>query len=285
MPESTHETASGATRRARYAPLVETCAGFVVASPPDTGAAETGLGLRLEHRFDPRRAGSSRFLTLLQRLNALTWEPVGMPMPRWALYDCAGLPGAVFGLTRPAHLLPPWVCALMEVDPASADPVPLSAVVVIPMLPNGAWHTYALSSINEAAPGAAPVGLRGVTLALALAAVGADTAYAAVRWRSHALRAYARFGPLELLTAWTPAHTEAGTLTCRFPVSTARIGRALDVAWPRADDAALEFVDCDDERSLRAVQERLEEGYRLEVVGPPRIDGARVIAPLREISS
>jgi len=48
--------------------------------------------------FDPTRTGSQLFIDHLDQLDADTFGPLGMRMPRWALYDCAALPGAIIGM-------------------------------------------------------------------------------------------------------------------------------------------------------------------------------------------
>ena len=92
------------------------------------------------------------------------------------------------------------------------------------------------------------------------------------------MAALVRFAPLELLTAWTPAHSDPATLTCRFDVATLCLDEACapavvpegsDVRWI-GDDAA-----------RREVQTALESGRRFEVVGPPGAGGV----PIREGAS
>jgi hypothetical protein len=278
--------------RARFSRILDTCEPYLVASPlgaaAEPGPMPLGLAVRPDHHFDPHLVASGPFLSALQRLDELTFGPVGMTMPRWVFYDCAEVPGGIFGFARPAEQLPEWVLRALKVDADYDGPVPLSMFVAIPMMEPGNWHIYTLCSVNEVAPGSAPVGLRQLTQAAALATFGVETAYGATQWRSHKLSVHAHFGPLELLTAWTPAHSDPATLTFRFPVSKARLEHAL-ASGPTAARGPLpdrsRLVDCDDEDELRALQAALEAGDRLEVVGGRILEGSFARVPVREIEA
>ena len=91
-----------------YSRILERCEPYVVATRKLQARLDLeplGLPIIPEHRFDPLRVSSAPFLDRVQTLDALTYGPVGMAMPRWALYDCAEMAGALVGLgTRAAHL-------------------------------------------------------------------------------------------------------------------------------------------------------------------------------------
>ena len=241
-------------------------------APPDMGLAPL-------HRVDPHRVASSEFLELLQRLDTLAYGPVGMELPRWAFYDCAEVPGGIFGFAMESQRLPDDVRALMQVG-AGRSPVPLSMLVAIPMLPPGAWHIYGLCAINEIVGGYE--GLRALTLAAGLKMLGVETAYGAAQWLSIELPVHARFAPLELLTAWTPAHTNPATLTWRFKVTPQRVAAALD-SGPDPDGDNVRWVEAEDHGALQSIQAELEAGVRLEIVGPPSTGDSAVRVPLREV--
>ncbi len=274
--------------RERFARILERCSPYLVASP--LGAAAElrplpfGLQVPDEHRFDPHVVSSGPFLGVLQRLDELTFGPVGMPMPKWVFYDCAEVPGGIFGFGLPTAEVPEWVRRALRVEADYDGLVPLSMLVTIPMLAPGAWHTYTLCSINEVAPGAAPAGLRLFTCAAGLAAVGTTTSYGATQWRSSKLYAQTRFGPLELLTAWTPAHSDPQTLTFRVDITPERIDRALSGApiRPPAGAGPLRMIDCDDTAALRSLQTEIEAGASYLVTGPPVIDGSYTRVPIRQ---
>jgi hypothetical protein len=88
---------------------------------------------------------------------------------------------------------------------------------------------------------------------------------------------------LELLTAWTPAHSDPRTLTYKLEVTPALLARAL-LSRPDSDPGGpdIRWVDCDDAQGLIALHREIESGRRLLVAGPPKIDGSYVRVPIRE---
>ncbi len=277
--------------RERFRRILDTCQPYLVAS--SQGCANTAdtlpLGLKIadELRFDPHRVKSGPFLHILQRLDDLTFGPVGMPMPRWVFYDCAEVPGGIFGFAREAAEVPLWARRALHVDDDYRGPLPLSMYVAIPMIEPGCWHTYTLCSLNLVSPGAGPVGLGLLTAGCALEVFGIETAVGVAQWRSPKLSVHARFGPLDLVTAWTPAHSDPTTLTFRYPVSTARIERALAADDPCLYDDGGEYrwLDCDEHDDLRRLQEQIESGRCFQVIGGPVTSGSYTRIPIREIDS
>ncbi len=277
--------------RDRYRRTLDTCQPYLVTSAYGSAAESGGLPFGLEIapalRFDPLKVRSGPFLHMLQRLDELTFGPVGMTMPRWVFYDCAEVPGGIFGFARPASDVPEWVRRALHVADDYDGPVPTSMYVAIPMLQPGCWHTYTLCSLNQVAPGSAPAGISLLTEGVALSLFDIKTAYGATQWRSPKLDVHARFGPLELVTAWTPAHSDPNTLTFRFPVTAERIDHAL-----MSDDTPLtehgddiRWIDCDEQGELRQLQAEIESGRRFLIVDGPTITGAYTRVPIREVEA
>ena len=106
---------------------------------------------------------------------------------------------------------------------------------------------------------------------LALRTLGATTAYAAAPWQSPVVTALTQLAPLELLTAWTPAHSEPATMTVRFAVSPPGDETPEPETW----------IATDDTHAHRRLQSALESGRRFEIIGPPAPGGV----PLREVTS
>jgi len=277
--------------RERFRRIYDTCQPYLVASEFGTPAAteELAFGLELtpELRFDPLKVRSGTFLHTLQRLDELTFGPVGMTMPRWVFYDCAEVPGGIFGFARPASEVPEWVLRALGLEQTYTGPVPISMYVAIPMLAPGCWNTYTLCSLNQVAPGSAPAGISLFTEGVALQTFGIDTAYGATQWRSPKLSVHSRFGPLDLVTAWTPAHSDPSTLTFRVSMSRERIEHALVSNDPPLadDDPELRWIDCDQHDELRALQAEIEAGKRFQIVGGPSISGAYTRVPIREVTA
>lgn len=260
---------------------------FVVALPSHAARLELrpfGLDIPAEHVIDPTRMASKVFLHRLQTLDQLTFGPEGMPMPRWVFYDCAELPGAIFGFAMPARTLP--ADARRQLGGGDPDDlVPLSMYIAIPMRPPAVWFGHNLASLNPVFPDLDLTGLASITKAVGLAVFRCGTQFGATQWDSEALHIHTRFGPLDLITAWTPAHSEASTLTYRFDVTEERLRHALGdpavtLAYPEPD---LE-VDQGDEELMQRLQAEIERGARYVVAGRPRRVSGRQRVPLSKSS-
>jgi hypothetical protein len=230
-----------------------------------------GLTLAEDNRFDPLRRSSTRLLDLLARLDAVTFGPEGMAMPRWVFYDCAELPGGIVGFGARAAQVPSAARALLDVPSDYAGLVPYAMYIAIPTLEPGAWVGHNLATIAGRVDDGALRGLGGLTKAVALKVFRASVQIGITQWDSAALHVHARLGPLDLLTAWTPAHSEPASLTYRAAIDDAALRNlacdpAGDVARPPPDA----WIDSEDRAAIMALQERIEAGERLSVVGPPR---------------
>ncbi len=280
-----------ASMSTRYEAVLETCEPYLVASSHGAAAeprpGPPGVRLGALNRLDPHRAANAPFLTLLQRLDEKNYGPADMALPRWAFYDCGEVPGGLFGFAQPVEQVPQSLRDAIGIEPDYRGLVPLSMLLAIPMLSPGAWHVYGLCSVDEAAAEAlqGPLLLL-LTLAVGLTVLGVQRAYGAAQWGSSELAAHGRFAPLDLLTAWTPAHSHPDTLTWRFEVSPKRVASALADGPPTAgDQRSADWVDGDDETALKTLQTRLEAGRRFEITGPPRVgvEGTQARVPLREV--
>lgn len=227
-----------------------------------------GLPVLPEHIIDPLLTSSEPFLTLLHSLDGLTFGPEGMPMPRWVFYDCAELPGAIFGLARPAATLWPAARALFALPPGYGGLVPLSMYIAIPMATRGVWFGHNLASLapvlrEQGLVEADLGGLGSITKGLALRCFKMNWFWGATQWLSKALFIHCKFGPLQLATAWTPAHSEIQTLTYGFQVTEAKLRATMgdpEARLPRPEPAF--WVDANDEAAMQALQDRIEAGER-----------------------
>jgi hypothetical protein len=203
--------------------------------------------------IDPHRLDREPVLDLVHRLADELHTRAGGEFPRWALYDCVQTPGGVVGFAVSARDASPTVREVLRVPEDYTGPVPVSMVAAVPMLDRGAWHLYGLGAI-EGSPAPA--------LELAMTVLGIRSAVGTTGWRSPDLEAHTRLGPLEVLTAWTPAHTEPATLTYRFDVDA--------VVGETGASTTIAFRDV---AALRVLQEAIESGDRYRIVGPPVGDG------------
>lgn len=261
------------TLRPRNAHLLATLEPFLVATPDHLARfdrAPFGHPIAPDACIDPLRISAAPFIELLARLDAITFGAIGMPMPRWAFLDVASLPGAIFGLARRRPDADAALCTVLRVDPAYRGLIPLSMYIAVPAADPSLWIGHNLVSLREHLPHEPLRGLGRLTKALALKAFRAGAQIGVTQWDSTALHVHTRMGPLALLTAWTPAHTDPCTLTYRADLTDESL-RALagdpSVTLPCPPPDL--WMDTRDLPSMRALQTRLESGERLSVVGPP----------------
>lgn len=266
-----------------YRRVFETCEPYLVARPPvlrDLDRTPLGVAIQDDHVFDPQRVAGGAFIRLVKRLDEMAYGPVGLSMPDWVFYDCAVVPGAVFGFARRAGDLPPWVGKVLGVEPGYDGLVPVSLLIGLPMVGRESTLVYTLCSLNQMAPGAAPEGLWRVTLAAGTKALGIREMVGATQWRSPQLGLYAGLGPLRLLTAWTPAHDNPATCTFRVRTDDPARERLLrgDLTGP---EGIHRYLDADDPSAMRRLQLEIEAGLEVAIVGPAEIRGAETRVPLQ----
>lgn len=267
-----------------YRRILDGCEPYVIARRPvmaDLDLAPLGVPVPAANVLDPQRVDNGPFLKLAETLDELTYGPIALRMPSWVFYDCALMTGAVFGFARRVGALAPWVRKTLRVPDGYDGLVPMSMFIPIPMAHRGAHLAFTLCSINQVAPGAAPEGLWRLTLAAGTAATRTTSLVVTAQWRSAQLGLFTSLGPLELVTAWTPAHDIAATATVRVHVdddARARLLRGAQLPTP----PAARYLDADDEGAMQALQAELETGLAVWVAGPPEIRGAETRVPLVE---
>lgn len=260
---------------------------FLVATPRHRellDLAPYGLTIPEQNYIDPTHVRWERFLLLLQTLDQLTFGPEGMPMPRWVFYDCAEIPGAIFGFARDIAALAQPVRDALGLRPGETGLMPFSMYIAIPIRPPGVWFGHNLASLNPTFPALGLRGLASITKALGLKVFRCEQQIGATQWDSDALHIHTRFGPLDLLSAWTPAHSEAATLTYGLTVTDEAIRQALgdpqvSLPYPAADFE----IEAGDEAAMQALQLRIEAGEKFVVAGPPRRHGRHRRVPVAKV--
>lgn len=241
------------------------------------------FGIRIPRRqvIDPLRMRSAEFLHQLQRLDTLTFGPEGMPMPRWVFFDGAELPGAIFGFGRRPETLSRRARALLQLPRGYRRLVPYSMFIALPMLDRQSWMGHNLASLNPIFTEEKLSGLASVTKSIGLKAFRAAFCYGVTQWRSLALHIHTKFGPLDLLTAFTPAHSDPRSLTYRFEVTDECLRAACgDPAVSLDRPAVTRWVDADDERALRRMHRDISQGRRLRISAAPQRSGEDVRVPV-----
>ncbi len=203
---------------------------------------------------DPTRTSSAPFLRNLERLDRLIYSPSGMATPRWAFYDCAELPGAVFGLCASLERLPEEARRTFIAGEQDGC-VPLTAVVAIPTVEHAHWLVYAVCGLSEVATTGLP-DLRAETLRAALVWLGAREASAVCQWAGDRVALHLNCALLELRAAWMPSHDQPAT--CCFHYATDRTDPS--------PSGCRTWVSSDDHEALRELHTKIEMGRRYLVV-------------------
>ncbi|MBW2273720.1 MAG: hypothetical protein JRG96_10635 [Deltaproteobacteria bacterium] len=210
--------------------------------------------------LDPTHTSSVPFLRRLERLDRLIYSPSGMETPRWAFYDCAELPGTVFGLCASADRVPEEARELLGGE-ESQDLLPLNAVVAIPTVEAGHWLVYVVCGLDEVVETGFS-DLRAETLHAALEWLGALEVSAVCQWAGGRIALHLGGAAPELRAAWMPSHDRPATCCLHYALCPASSPTLSPARW----------VSSRDEESLRDLQSRIEAGRRYFVVDG-RTDG------------
>ena len=259
----------------RAEPILERLCPFLVAPSFNLDLLDTspfGLEIGDENLVDPLLTSSETFLDILQAMDAITFGPEGMPMARWVFYDGSELPGGIFGFGLPAGDAPKEVTSGLPVPGDYDGIIPLAMFIAVPTPEPGTFFGHNLASTNHVFPSLGLKGLGTVTKAMGLEVYRARRQGGATQWDSLALFIHTRFGPLELETAFTPAHGELNTLTYTCPCTKESLLAALavpGVALERPDPTL--WVSSEDADTILGLHQQIEAGTRFCIPGPPRV--------------
>jgi hypothetical protein len=258
--------------------LLTTLEPFLVATSenlPHFDRAPFGMAIPPEHCLDPLRLASSPFVELLCHLDAATFGPGGMPMPRWIFFDGGAVSGGVVGFGRRAADLSVRARELLQVPPDYRGLVPFSMYIAIPTIDPATWIGHNLCSVAGHLRDEQLGGLGSLTKAVALKVLQARVQIGASQWDSVALHVHAKLGPLRIVTAWTPAHTKPWTLTYSAAIDDAALRHLAGDPRGRVTMSEPDFwLVSDDHAAMQDLQARIERGERFRMVGPPeRSDG------------
>jgi hypothetical protein len=245
---------------------------------------EQPFGISLSQHFDPLRCESEVFHRMLRRLDEVTFGPVGMPMPGWIFLDGASQTGAIVGFALPADRSSAQLKTLLEVPQDYSGLVPLSVFMAVPMHALGSWFAHNLASVSRQLADEDLSGLGSLTKAVALKMFRARGQVGATQWTSSALFVHSLLGPLNLVTALTPAHSDDATLTYSLQLNDAKLRHlardpAGHVDYPEVDEW---IADSDTDR-MRALQAEIESGERYVIAGRPKVGANGRLVPVARV--
>lgn len=172
-------------------------------------------------RKNPLKMSDVGFANLILELEHKAFEKSEMPMPRWVFYDCAIMPGYVAGFAIKKSKMTDEMKSVYKTIGEDHDWVPISLFIIIPTMAKKEWVAHNLCSINSLIERKNKLyGLGFLTKAFALWYANIEICCGMTQWTSPALRLHSHYGEFEILTAYTPVHDYAETLTYRLTVDT-----------------------------------------------------------------
>lgn len=217
-------------------------------------------------------------------LEESAFGPANLAMPRWVFYDCAVVPGFVAGFAHRTATLPANLKAKLRHSP-DLDWTPLSLFIIIPTMAKGEWVAHNLCSVNSLLPREEQFyGLGFLSKAFGLWYANVDTCVGMTQWASPARRLHSHYGPMEILTSYTPVHSHAETLTYRLKVNVNSwmlfFTREPDLEFLESYRPSGLTVDPSGKDSLISLQKRLEIGEGPYFLSAAEIASQSLSAPL-----
>lgn len=164
--------------------------------------------------FNPLHKGTKDFINKIQKLDYLSFGANAMAIEKWVLFDCAMIPGFIYGYSIETKFLSKEDQKKLGVNQSDNEFFPLSMYIAIPTI-SGEWFGHNLSSLNSLL-GEDLSGLGLFTKVMAMDKFKIKNLIGATQWKSPALSLHLKFGHLELLSAFTPNHSKEDSLCYRF---------------------------------------------------------------------
>jgi len=226
---------------------------------------------------DPTHLSELPFAEMIFHLENSAFGHSNMPMPRWVFYDCAVMPGFVAGFAMKSSSLPQSIRDVMP-NPDQSEWVPLSLFIIIPTMKKGEWVAHNLCAVNSLLPEAERLyGLGFLSKAFGLWYANVETCCGMTQWGSPALKLHSHYGHMQILTAYTPVHTYANTITYRSQVDSelweSFFSREKDFGFIERHEPSGLIIDPQNQQSMIDLQQRIQKGE-----GPFYISAAEMAA-------
>lgn len=269
----------------RFRAVIDSCESFLITYPanlPALDLAPFGLEIPKEHHYTATSLKSRDVVNGLHYLDATTFGPQEMLMPRWVLFDCGEFPGIVYGFGRRARDVPENIRRHYHVLDRDDAFVPLSMWVAIRCGEEGAWFGHNLSSANLLLQGKEALpGLATLTKAMGIRLTRAKRQYGATQWDSDSIGLHLRFGEMHLLSAYTPAHTHDETLSYLIEVDEERLWGCLQDGWKRPALETQRVLEAGDTKDIKALHDSIEAGEKWQLIRVERPVAASGDTPAR----
>lgn len=162
---------------------------------------------------NPLNIAELEFSDLIMDVEARAFHEAGMAMPRWVFFDCAVMPGFVAGFAHRTSTLPEVVKKAIG-RPIEGEWTPLSLFITIPTQRPGEWVAHNLMSINSLLKKEDQFyGLGFLSKAFGLWYGNIEKLCGMTQWGSPALKLHCHYGDIKMMTAYTPVHSHAKTIT------------------------------------------------------------------------
>src|SRR4051812_49169856 len=211
---------------------------------------------------NPLRMDEVDFADMILRLESRAFAATNMPMPRWVFYDCAIMPGFVAGFAIHRSAASEELVQLLQ-PKADSEWLPVSLFIIIPTMATKEWVAHNLCSVNSLISKENQIyGLGFLTKAFGLWYANVEVLCGITQWASPAVRLHTHYGDFEVLTAYTPVHSYARTLTYRMVTDSKEWKRFFTKEQAHDFDQKYEYagfdVDPKEDRSLIEFQRKLE---------------------------
>jgi hypothetical protein len=202
------------------------------------------------------------FADQILRLESRAFAATNMPMPRWVFYDCAIMPGFVAGYAMHRSAASQEILEVLQ-PKDDTEWLPISLFIIIPTMAPKEWVAHNLCSINSLiTPPSQVYGLGFLTKAFGLWYANVEMLCGITQWASPAVRLHTHYGDFEVLTAYTPIHSFARTLTYRMVTDSKEWKRFFSREQAPDFDLKYEYagfeVDPKSDESLISFQRKLE---------------------------
>lgn len=169
---------------------------------------------------NPLSLAELEFAEQIYHLEHTAFGPSAMAIPRWVFYDCAVMPGFVAGFAMKTAKLPAALKKVLRYNDQS-EWTPLSLFIIIPTMKKGEWVAHNLCAVNSLLPETDRMYALGfLSKAFGLWYANVETCCGMTQWGNAALKLHSHYGHLQVLTAYTPIHSHAKTITYRTEVET-----------------------------------------------------------------